>query len=96
MKEFKLVIHFLGFEFLTLNSLFTAIISANIFLIGFLISGVLADYKESEKIPGELATSLESMYNEAQIILINKKSKEAEDFIKYHSFFIDSLNNQLI
>ena len=37
----KFAVHYFGYEFLTLNSLFTAIISANIFLIGFLISGVL-------------------------------------------------------
>jgi uncharacterized membrane protein (DUF485 family) len=50
----KLVTHYLGWEFLTLNTLFGAIISANVFLIGFLISGVLVDYKESEKLPGEI------------------------------------------
>jgi hypothetical protein len=27
--------------------------------MGFLLNGVLADYKESEKLPGELATGLE-------------------------------------
>ena len=36
----KFSVHYFDYEFLTLNSLFTAIISANIFLIGFLISGV--------------------------------------------------------
>ena len=45
----KLVAHQFKLEFLTLNSLFSAIISANVFLIGFLISGVLVDYKEAEK-----------------------------------------------
>ena len=50
----KFAAHYFGYEFLTLNSIFTTIISANIFLIGFLISGVLADYKESEKLPGDL------------------------------------------
>jgi hypothetical protein len=78
---FKMVIHFLGYEFLTLNTLFTAIISANIFLIGFLISGVLVDYKESEKIPGDLASSLETMADEGIIIYKNKKSKEAKNYL---------------
>jgi len=89
----KLLIHTYGFEALSLNALFTSIVAANTFLIGFLIMGVISDYKESEKIPGELASSLETLYDEAQIIVINKKAKEAEDFIAYHSSFMDSLNN---
>jgi len=78
----KFIIHYLGYEFLTLNSLFTAIISANIFLIGFLISGVLADYKESEKLPGDLSASIETMADEALIIYENKKSVEAKIFLQ--------------
>lgn len=77
----KSVIHYFGYEFLTLNSLFTAIISANIFLIGFLISGVLVDYKESEKLPADLSASLETMADEGLIIFKNKKSREAKDFL---------------
>lgn len=77
----KFLIHYNGYEFLTLNSLFTAIISANIFLIGFLISGTLVDYKESEKLPGDLAASLEAMADEGLIIHKNKQSQEAKDFL---------------
>lgn len=78
----KFSIHYLGWEFLTLNALFTAIISANIFLIGFLISGVLVDYKESEKLPGDLASSLETMADEGFILYKSKKSKEALEYLK--------------
>lgn len=78
---FKLAIHFLGYEFLTLNSLFTAIVSANIFLIGFLISGVLVDYKESEKIPGELSSNIETMADEGFIIYKNKSSQETKNYL---------------
>lgn len=78
----KFIIHELKYEFLDLNPLFTAIISANIFLIGFLITGVLADYKESEKLPGELAASIETMTDEGLILYENKKSPEAKAFIK--------------
>ena len=83
----KFAMHYLGSEFLTLNSLFTAIISANIFLIGFLISGTLVDYKESEKLPGDLAASLETMADEGLIIHKNKKSREAADFLHKLSRF---------
>jgi hypothetical protein len=80
---FKLLAHQTGWEFLTLNSLFGAIISANIFLVGFLISGVLVDYKEAEKIPGELSCSLEVLTDECYIVYKSKKSKAAKDLLNY-------------
>lgn len=76
----KLVAHNYNFEFITLSSLFTALISANIFLVGFLISGVLVDYKESEKIPGEIASSIETIHDECSIIIHNKKASSAIAF----------------
>jgi predicted membrane chloride channel (bestrophin family) len=87
----KFLAHYFGYEFLTLNTLFTAIISANIFLIGFLISGVLVDYKESEKLPGDLSASLETMVDEGVIIFKNKKSQTAKDYINKLTKFCDSL-----
>ena len=77
----KFIAHYLGWEFLTINALFTALISANIFLIGFLISGVLVDYKESEKLPGDLSASIETMVDEGVIIYTNKKSPESKNYI---------------
>jgi hypothetical protein len=88
---FKLLVHYFGFEFLTLNSLFTAIVSANIFLIGFLISGVLVDYKESEKIPGDMACALETLADEGYIVYKNKNSPVAQDFLSHLSNFNKSL-----
>ncbi len=87
----KYIVHSFGYEFLTLNSLFTAIISANIFLIGFLISGTLVDYKESEKLPGDLSSSLETMADEGLILYKNSKSQEAKDFLLKLSQFNTSL-----
>lgn len=87
----KFGVHYFGYEFLTLNSLFTAIISANIFLIGFLISGVLVDYKESEKLPGDLSSSLETMADEGLIIYKNKKSIESKKYLKKIFEFNQSL-----
>jgi hypothetical protein len=87
----KFATHHFGYEFLTLNSLFTAIVSANIFLIGFLISGVLVDYKESEKLPGDLSASMETMADEGLIIYKNKKSQEAKIFLIKLSQFNKSL-----
>ena len=37
------------------------VLTGGIFLIGFMLAGTMADYKESEKIPAELAAQLETL-----------------------------------
>ncbi len=37
------------------------VLTAGVFLIGFMLAGVMADYKESEKIPADLACTLETI-----------------------------------
>jgi hypothetical protein len=60
----KLFVHYLGWEILTINPLFSGIVAANVFLMGFLLSGVLSDFKESERLPGELSACLENLAQE--------------------------------
>lgn len=52
-------------EVLAPNPLFPALVASEVLLMGFLLNGVLMDYKESEKIPGELASALECLASEA-------------------------------
>jgi hypothetical protein len=66
----KYAVHIFGLEFIELNALFTSFVAANVFLLGFLMAGVLTDFKESEKLPGELSVSLESIADEAQQIYL--------------------------
>ena len=64
----KIGVHFFGLERLSVNQLFSAMVASTIFLLGFLLNGVLTDFKESEKIPAELATSLQTLNLEIQAI----------------------------
>ena len=89
----KLIAHKFGMEFISLNPLFTGIVTANIFLLGFLIAGVLSDYKESEKLPGELASSIETIVDECLIIYKNKKAKPAQDCLEHTLDLTNSINN---
>lgn len=57
----KTAIHYYGFEFLELNRLLTSGIGGAIFIIGFLMSSVLADYKEAERIPADIRTAIEAI-----------------------------------
>lgn len=70
----KLLVNHYHLDFLALSSLFTALISANTFLIGFNISGVLADFKAGEKLPGELAANIEAIADECVYIYKSKKT----------------------
>lgn len=68
----KLLVHFLGWEMLSINPLFSGIVAANVFLMGFLLSGVLSDFKESERLPGELSACLENLAQEVSGIRMAK------------------------
>lgn len=63
----KLGLHYMDLELLSINAIFSGLIGANVFLMGFLLSGVLADYRESERIPGEVAATLTTIADEFQI-----------------------------
>ena len=50
-----------GFEGLVEFSDVGVVLTGAVFLIGFMLGGTMADYKESEKLPGELACALEAL-----------------------------------
>jgi hypothetical protein len=64
----KLTLHHFDLERLSVNAIFSGLIGANVFLMGFLLSGVLADFKESERLPGEMAAILATLADEFQSI----------------------------
>ena len=60
-----------------MSPLLTGIIAAEVFIIGFLLSATAADFKEAERLPGELSASLESIADECLIIDAELKLPEA-------------------
>lgn len=87
----KFLSHKFGFEIMELNALFTSLVAGTIFLIGFLIAGVLSDYKESEKIPSELSASLKSLLDDTYTIYKGRNSTAACQFLDFQKSFINSL-----
>ncbi len=55
--------HF-GLEFLSLSQLFASTIAGAIFILGFQLRGALADYKEAERLPGEIRVALEALHGD--------------------------------
>lgn len=48
------------------------ILTACVFLIGFLLAGTMADYKESERLPAEIAATLETIEEVFALAAINR------------------------
>jgi len=65
----KMVIDMAGLDVITVSPVITAIVAGVIFTIAIIFSGVLTDFKESEKIPGELAASIKSLYRDTGVLL---------------------------
>lgn len=63
----RLVIDISNYDILTLNNLVTAFIGGAIFTVAIIFTGTLADYKESEKIPNEIAVSLLTLYQDSKL-----------------------------
>jgi hypothetical protein len=87
----KFLSHKFGFEVMDLNALFTSLVAGTIFLIGFLISGVLSDYKESEKLPSELSASLKTLIDDSYTIYKTKGSETALQYMEFQKAFVNSL-----
>lgn len=87
----KYILHTQGLEIFELSTLFTAVISANVFLLSFLLAGVLSDFKESERLPGEMTVLLDAMVDDIVALKESKKPASADDAITYIASFVQSL-----
>jgi hypothetical protein len=79
----KIACFFFEVPFLELNSYFSTLVAANVFLLGFLISGVLPDYKEAEKLPAEIAASLDALVDDCRALYGDKKVPAAKACIAH-------------
>ncbi len=76
----KYILHYQDWEVIVLGSLHGSVISGAFFVIGFLLSATIADYKESEKIPADFSANIENMYEDAHSIKRNYKDFDLQAF----------------
>ncbi|HYF97107.1 MAG TPA: hypothetical protein VD947_03670 [Patescibacteria group bacterium] len=62
----KFILHYFGAEPLRLGSLHSSVVTGTFFVVGFLLSATIVDYKESERIPSEFSSIIENMYEDAK------------------------------
>lgn len=73
----KLVVELTDAHLFQLSPLLAGAIGAEVFILGFLLNGTAADFKEAEKLPGEVASSLETIADECLITHEEFKLPEA-------------------
>jgi hypothetical protein len=78
----RLIVEHTGIETISVSPLVATIITANVFIIGFLLTGVISDYKESEKVPGDLAVSLGAIADECALLWRRKEATPARDALR--------------
>ncbi|MBN2094496.1 MAG: hypothetical protein JW727_00455 [Candidatus Aenigmarchaeota archaeon] len=72
----KYYVDLMGLSIIPMNSLITSLVGGIFFIMGILFAGAIADYKESEKVPGELSASIKSMYSDTKVIPMAKKDQK--------------------
>lgn len=91
----KVITSELGWENVAPNPLYTGLVAGTVFLLGFLLAGTLADYKESEKLPGELAAGVETIADECLILYRGKRAQPARDCLEHLGLIAASLRSWL-
>jgi hypothetical protein len=64
----KTVIFMYGYDTVPINPVLGAFITGAIFTIAVIFTGTFTDFKESEKIAGEMAAALKALYNDSIVI----------------------------
>lgn len=78
----KFIFIITGLEIFNVNPFLPSLLAGTVVLLGFLLAGVMADFKESEKIPTEIASTLRNIYDEGLYV---KELKKEFDFGKLRS-----------
>lgn len=62
----KLVISAFSLEFISISPLFTSVLAGGVFVLGLIVAGTLADYKEAERVPAEITAALTNIHDDCQ------------------------------
>ncbi len=73
------------------------VLTGGIFLIGFMLAGTMADYKESEKLPAELAAQLETLEDSLEhAIAVNGTPIQRSGVMGVHRAMAQSIHGWLL
>ncbi len=64
----KYVVYSNGLEFIQPNFLVGSVVTGALFVMGFILAGLVTDYKEAERAPAEIRALLEKIWDEARAL----------------------------
>ena len=64
----KLLVEQFDLAFIALSPLYSSVVAGGIFVIGLLVAGTLADYKEAERTPSDMVAALENIHEDCRSI----------------------------
>jgi len=64
----RIIIDALQLDLITVNTIIGSFVGAAIFTIAIILAGTLTDFKESERIPGELASAIRNLYQDSRLV----------------------------
>lgn len=86
-------VHFVGVvEFADLG----VVLTGAVFLTGFLLAGTMADYKESEKLPGDVSTTLETLEELFILAATQRPSLDLKELQRHVLRLTDAIRGWLV
>ncbi len=70
----RVIIDYLGWDTIPINPVVGAFITGAIFTIAIIFTGTFTDFKESEKIGGEMCSALKALYNDIHVITLQDEA----------------------
>lgn len=64
----RIIVDTLQLDVISVNTIIGSFVGAAIFTIAIILAGTITDFKESEKIPGELASAIKNLYHDSRLI----------------------------
>src|SRR5512138_1904678 len=68
------IIDILGYDTVPINPVVGAFITGAIFTLAIIFTGTFTDFKESEKVGGDLAAALKALYNDSRVLPVTDET----------------------
>ena len=84
LVAFKIISDHIGWSVITINTLTSAFFGGVFFVLGIIMAGIVADYKEAEKVPSEFSVLLKAIRHDSHLLFGGSISAEERDGIVLH------------
>lgn len=74
----KVAVETFNLDIISISPIITAFVGSVIFIMAFIFAGKLPEYEESERIPGQLASSIKTLYRDVNVVCANDEKVAAE------------------